>query len=378
MVRPYVPFLLPNDALIDKEVLFDKVIDANRSLAIYNEKMNNSKIRPDLLLDLLSLKEALESSRIEGTQATMDEMFEFRAEETNATIDITEVINYRNALSEGVYILERLPISTRFFKMLHRTLLHGHVRGENKNPGEFRTVQNFIGPSGCTIETASFVPPEPQLISTYMSNLEKFINEDSTTNDLIKIAIIHAQFETIHPFLDGNGRIGRILIPLYLYNKGLISSANLFVSESLEKDKYKYYRLLNNTRILMPDKDTEEYENALIKAKNNYTEWITFFLNACIAETNKGIEKIEKINALYDETLTQAKMLINNNKVTDLINILFEYPVFTTKTIRNRSDISPATLNTYLKKLVDANIIHSDDRPRNRRYYFYDLMDVLR
>lgn len=378
MAKPYVPFLFPNPELIDKEVLFDKVIAATRSLAIYNEKMNSSKIRPDLLLDLLSLKEALESSRIEGTQATMDEMFEYRAEETNATIDIREVVNYREALREGVYILEKLPISTRFLKMLHRTLLNGNVRGENKNPGEFRTVQNFIGPSGCTIETASFVPPEPQLINIYMSNLEKFINEDSTTDDLIKIAIIHAQFETIHPFLDGNGRIGRILIPLYLYSKGLISNANLFVSESLEKDKYRYYRLLNNTRICMPDKDTEEYETAMKRAKENYTEWIKFFLNACIAETNKGIEKIEKINNLYDETLTNANMLINSNKVTDLINILFEYPVFTTKTIRSRSNISPATLNSYLKKLVDANIIHSDDRARNRRYYFYDLMDVLR
>ena len=378
MSKPYIPFTLPNDFLINKEVLFNKVIEANRSLAIYNEKMNNSKIRPDLLLDLLSLKEALESSRIEGTQATMDEMFEYRADEKNATVDIREVINYRNALTDGVYNLERLPLSNRLFKILHRTLLTGHVRGGNKNPGEFRTIQNYIGPQGCTIETASFVPPEPQLINEYMSNLEKFINEESDTDDLIKIAIIHAQFETIHPFLDGNGRIGRILIPLYLYDKKLISNANLFVSESLEQDKYKYYRLLNNTRVQLPPSDDSSYHTILETARHHYTEWIMFFLNACIAETTKGINKIDRINVLYDETLNKAKAISGNSKIIELIDVLFEYPVITSKTITSRIQISPATLHNYLNKLVEAHIIHPDNKLRNRKYYFYDLIDILR
>jgi Fic family protein len=292
MKKPYIPFTFPNDELIDKVSLFNKVIKANKEIAIYNEKLKNSKIRPSVLMDLFSLKEALESSKIEGTQATMDEMLEYRSDDKNVTDDIKEVINYHIALQEGVSDLERLPISSRLIKNLHKTLLGGGVRGGGKTPGEFRTIQNYIGTQGCTLENASYIPPEPQLVDSYMSNLEKFINEDDETNDLIKIALIHSQFETIHPFLDGNGRIGRILIPLYLYNKGFISSANLFVSESLEKDKYKYYSLLNSTRVIITDKEDDEEQ--------------------------------------------------------------------------------------YKKDIVAAKIIYSDEKPRNRKYYFYDLINILR
>ena len=193
---------------------------------------------------------------------------------SKVTDDIKEVINYHIALQEGVSDLERLPISSRLIKNLHKTLLGGGVRGGGKTPGECRTIQNYIGTQGCTVENASYIPPEPQLVDSYMSNLEKFINEDDETNDLIKIALIHSQFETIHPFLDGNGRIGRILIPLYLYNKGFISSANLFVSESLEKDKYKYYSLLNSTRVIITDKedDVEQYKKDIAVARKIYSD----------------------------------------------------------------------------------------------------------
>ncbi|WP_443663560.1 Fic family protein, partial [Clostridium sp.] len=266
MKKPYLPFTLPNDKLIDKERLFNKVIQANKEIAIYNEKLKSSKVRPDLLMDLFSLKEALESSKIEGTQATIDEMLEYRSDEKNVTDDIKEVTNYYIALQEGVYGLKILPLSSRLIKNLHKTLLGGGVRGGSKTPGEFRSVQNYIGTQGSNIENASYIPPEPQLVDSFMSNLDEFINENDDINDLIKIALIHAQFETIHPFLDGNGRIGRILIPLYLYNKGFISSANLFVSESLEKDKYKYYDLLNATRFNVTDKedDEDQYEKDIV------------------------------------------------------------------------------------------------------------------
>ena len=380
MKKPYKPFTFPNDELIDKVSLFNKVIKANKEIAIYNEKLKNSKIRPSLLMDLFSLKEALESSKIEGTQATMDEMLEYRSDDKNVTDDIKEVINYHIALQEGVTDLERLPISSRLIKNLHKTLLGGGVRGGGKTPGEFRTIQNYIGTQGCTLENASYIPPEPQLVNSYMSNLEKFINEDDETNDLIKIALIHSQFETIHPFLDGNGRIGRILIPLYLYNKGFISSANLFVSESLEKDKYKYYSLLNSTRVTISDKedDEEQYKKDIAVARKIYSEWIDFFLSACINESSKLIAKIEKINELYSLTINKSIEIIDSSKMREIIDVIFEFPIFTKNKISSNTKIPTTTLDGYLRKLVDAKIIYSDEKPRNRKYYFYELISILR
>ncbi|MBU3216076.1 Fic family protein [Clostridium estertheticum] len=380
MKKPYLPFKLPNDKLIDKERLFNKVIQANKEIAIYNEKLKSSKVRPDLLMDLFSLKEALESSKIEGTKASFDEMLEYRSDEKNVTDDIKEVTNYYIALQEGVYGLKILPLSSRLIKNLHKTLLGGGVRGGSKTPGEFRSVQNYIGTQGSKIENASYIPPEPQLVDSFMSNLDEFMNENDDINDLIKIALIHAQFETIHPFLDGNGRIGRILIPLYLYNKGFISSANLFVSESLEKDKYKYYDLLNATRFNVTDKEDDEnqYEKDIVAVRKIYSDWIDFFLSACINESNKLIDKIEKINELYNVAMDKSTKIINSNKMRQVIDVIFEFPIFTKNKIKSRMTIPVTTLDGYLKKLVEAKIIYSDEKPRNRKYYFYDLINILR
>ena len=380
MKKPYLPFKLPNDKLIDKERLFNKVIQANKEIAIYNEKLKSSKVRPDLLMDLFSLKEALESSKIEGTKATIDEMLEYRSDEKNVTDDIKEVTNYYIALQEGVYGLKILPLSSRLIKNLHKTLLGGGVRGGSKTPGEFRSVQNYIGTQGSKIENASYIPPEPQLVDSFMSNLDEFINENDDINDLIKIALIHAQFETIHPFLDGNGRIGRILIPLYLYNKGFISSANLFVSESLEKDKYKYYDLLNATRFNVTDKedDEDQYEKDIVAVRKIYSDWIDFFLSACINESNKLIDKIEKINELYNVAMDKSTKIINSNKMRQVIDVIFEFPIFTKNKIKSRMTIPVTTLDGYLKKLLEAKIIYSDEKARNRKYYFYDLINILR
>ncbi|HBL06359.1 MAG TPA: Fic family protein [Clostridium sp.] len=381
MKKPYVPFMLPNDNLIDLNKLINKVVKANTDIAIYNEKLKSSKIRPELLLDLLSLREAIESTKIEGTQVTMDEMLEYRAEEKKATSDITEVMNYYRALEIGENLLKGLPISTRLIKKIHGVLMSGNVRGKGQIiPGEFRTSQNFIGPKGATIETASYIPPEPQLVDAYISNLEKFINDDDTTDNLIKIALVHSQFETIHPFSDGNGRTGRILIPLYLFEKGLISKANFFVSESLEKDKFKYYQLLNNTRVEISDKEDDEakYYKDMEKAKESFTEWLDFFLTACINQAAKNIDKIDKINDLYDDTMEKTKSLVRSSNIQDVIDILFLYPIFTTKLIREKLPIAPATLNGYLRKLVDARIIYTDGKPRNKKYFFYDLINIIR
>lgn len=380
MPNPYIPFILPNDDLIDINKIINKLINANTKIAVYNEKLKNSKIRSELLMDLLSLKEAMESTKIEGTRVTMDEMFEYKADEKHPTNDITEVINYYTALKIGEDLLRTLPISSRFIKKLHEILMSGNVRGGNKSPGNFRTTQNYIGHKGCTIETASFVPPEPQLVDEYMSNLEKYINEYDDINDLIKLAIIHSQFETINPFLDGNGRIGRILIPLYLFDKKILRNANFFVSESLEKDKFKYYQLLNNTRVVITDEEDnkEQYLKDMQTAKNNFTEWVEFFLESCIKQCDKDLEKIDAIDSLYEKISDKAKELIRTPGILQVIDLIFEYPIFTTKLIRDKIKIAPATLNGYLAKLVEAKVIYSDGKNRNRKYFFYDLLNIIR
>ena len=370
MNKPYEPFKLPIDNIIDINKFINELIEANKLLGIYDVLLKKSKVNPNLLLTPITLHEAIQSTRIEGTQVTLDEMLEYAVDESKKNTDIEEVVNYSMALRSGERFLQRIPISTRLIREMHKILLPGDVKGNNGNPGEFRSIQNFIGPQGCTIENASYIPPEPQLVPEYMSNLEKYINEPTDKlNDLVRIAIIHAQFETIHPFLDGNGRIGRILIPLYLYDKGLISSPNFFISESLEKDKYKYYKLLNDTRVSIENVDI---------ASQRWNEWISFFVNAIINQANKNIKLIDDIEGLYKTTIGISTKLISNNKIIDIVNVMFEKPIFTKKTILERVEIPNSTLGNYLNKLEEERVIYSDGRIRNKKYYFYDLMNILR
>ncbi|MGG7056746.1 Fic family protein [Clostridium tertium] len=370
MNKPYEPFKLPIENIIDVNKFINELLEANKLLGIYDVLLEKSKINPNLLLTPITLHEAIQSTRIEGTQVTLDDMLEYAVDESKKNTDIEEVVNYSMALRTGERFLQRIPISTRLIKEMHKILLSGDVRGNNRNPGEFRAIQNFIGPQGCTIESASYIPPEPQLVPDYMSNLEKYINEPTDNlNDLVRIAIIHAQFETIHPFLDGNGRIGRILIPLYLYDKKLISSPNFFISESLEKDKYKYYKLLNDTRISKEKEDV---------ASQRWNDWIKFFINAVINQANKNIKLIDDIESLYNSTIGTSTKIISNNKIIDIVNVMFEKPIFTKKTILERVEIPSSTLGNYLNKLEEERVIFSDGRIRNKKYYFYDLINILR
>lgn len=372
MKKPYVPFSLPIDNLINVNEFINELIEANKLIGVYQMLLSKTKIDTNLLLTPITLQEAIQSTKIEGTQITLDDMLEYQADESNKNTDINEVINYSMALRTGVDLLKRIPISSRLIKEMHKILLSGEVRGNSRNPGEYRGIQNFIGPQGCTIQNASYIPPEPQLVPDCISNLEKYINEPTDNlNDLIRIAIIHAQFETIHPFLDGNGRIGRILIPLYLYDRKLINSPNFFISESLEKDKFKYYKLLNDTRVV-----NSEISNEI--ASQRWNDWIKFFINAMIIQANKNIVLIEQIDNLYNKTLDNCKNLINSNKLIDIVNLMFDKPIFTKKKITEKVDIPSSTLGLYLNKLEEKQIIYSDGKARNKKYYFYDLINILR
>jgi len=360
--RPFVPFELPLKDKVNPLGFINELVKANTKIGIYNTLLNQSKINKRLLIAPIALQEAVLSTKIEGTQVTVDDVLESKVDDKAANEDIQEVFNYANALVNGKELLERLPISTRLIKELHKRLLDGNVRGNSRAPGEFRQIQNFIGPEGCTIKNASFIPPEPQLVEKYISNLENYINYPQDDLDpLVKIAIIHAQFETIHPFLDGNGRIGRILIPLYLFKEGIIDEPNFFLSESLEKDKHKYYRLLNDTR--------EEAK---------WNEWIKFFLESSIKQADKNIQLISEINSLYERDLEKVKSILNTSKVTDIMDVMFEKPIFNAKIMSEMTGINITTIRRYLLQLENEKIIFSDDKLRNRKYYYYDLIEIIR
>lgn len=375
MKKPYVPFDLPLNELVDVNYFLNELIDAATYLTLYDKCLAKSKLDPSLLMGHISLKEAVQSTRIEGTQATLSDMLEHNADEKIINTDILEVLNYSKALSIGESMLRDFPISVRFIKRLHSTLLEGNVRGKNRNPGELRSIQNFIGPSGCTINNATFIPPEPQLVPEYMSNLEKYINEpEDNLNELIRIAIIHAQFETIHPFLDGNGRIGRILIPLYLYDKSVLKRPIFFLSESLEKDKFKYYKLLNDVRVSISE---DNYESDFVVAKKNWCEWIKFFLEAVTTQSQKNIDLIERIDTLYEETIESLRKVIGSDRVIDIARFMLKNPIFTKKKMSEELGYPVSTVGNYLSKLENENIIFSDGRVRNKKYYLYSLIEIL-
>ena len=375
MKKPYVPFDLPLNELVDVNYFLNELIDAATYLTLYDKCLAKSKLDPSLLMGHISLKEAVQSTRIEGTQATLSDMLEHNADEKIINTDILEVLNYSKALSIGESMLRDFPISVRFIKRLHSTLLEGNVRGKNRNPGELRSIQNFIGPSGCTINNATFIPPEPQLVPEYMSNLEKYINEpEDNLNELIRIAIIHAQFETIHPFLDGNGRIGRILIPLYLYDKSVLKRPIFFLSESLEKDKFKYYKLLNDVRVSISE---DNYESDFGVAKKMWCDWIKFVLEAVTTQSQKNIDLIERIDTLYEETIDSLRKVIGSDRVIDIARFMLKNPIFTKKKMSEELGYPVSTVGNYLSKLENENIIFSDGRVRNKKYYLYSLIEIL-
>jgi len=361
-MKPFNPLFLPIKEKIDQLYFVNELVAASTNIGKYQMILKNSKVNKDFLIEPITRKEALQSSKIEGTQATLDEVLQVEVYEKVKSNDVQEVLNYYKAIKTGERLLQTIPICSRMFKELHRVLLSHGVRGQNRVPGEFRKIQNFIGAPNCTIETASYVSPEPHLVDKYMSNLDKYINEpDDNFHPLIRIAIIHAQFEAIHPFLDGNGRIGRILIPLYLFQAGILEAPNFFISDVLEQDKHKYYRLLNETRF-----------------KENWNEWIKFFLTSANKQAVKSIKLVEDINLLYERDLKTAIEVVSNTNVIKIVDVMFKQPIFNVKNISSLTGIPDVTCRRYLNQLEDAHLIFSNDKKRGKTYFYYNLLDLIR
>lgn len=361
MSESYTPALLPLDsAKIDQTFFLDELIDATAKLEVYKEKIRDSKLDSSWFMPTLQQKEALASTKLEGTQATLDGILIDQVSPNEDDTDLNEVRNYYIATIWGYDFLKRHDFSNEFFCSLHKTLMAGKVR-KPKLIGEYRTKQNYIGRKDAS-HAITFTPPEPEKVPALMENLIKYINSPADNyRPLIRIAIIHAQFETIHPFMDGNGRVGRLLIPMYLYFQKQIELPCFFISEALEEDKIKYYTLLNNVRY-----------------QGDWNEWIKFFLSAVITQCKKYINIISRINELYEKHLNIARGLVRSSHIVDVINALYRNPITTGAQVAELTKVPTASINRYLALLVQNKILYTDNKKRNRTYYYYDLLDILR
>lgn len=360
-MKPYIPENLPLQNL-DWQHLIRLISEANRKLARYDGILHTMP-NPVLLLSPLTTQEAVLSSRIEGTQATLEEVLRFEADpnqQTDKYADIQEVINYRKATSVAVEEMKRRPISLNLIKNMHSVLLQS-VRGENKARGEFRKIQNWIGKPGSKIENARFVPPEPNELMKGLDNFEKYIHYDEKDR-LVQLAIIHAQFEILHPFLDGNGRIGRILIPLFLFEKKILNTPMFYISAFFESHRDEYYDRLKGVT------DNKDWEG-----------WIKFFLQGVIQQSEKNIDKAGSILQLYEMMKEKMISITHSQYSIKALDNLFDMPVFSSTDFIKNSNIPKASAKRILNRLEESDIIDLLAEGAGRRpalYIFKQLIDI--
>lgn len=355
MKKYYIKNLPPDISDEQMLILYRKSNDINVLLRGLDVKMSHNIVNHEIITNF-QIQEAIESTKIEGTQTTMHDILESRITKKDNQ-DIREVINYMLALRKGKLIIEEDGfIANRTIKAIHKALLRGDVRGANFTPGEFRKIDNWLGPDGSTRESASYIPPSHIQIADYMSNLEKFINEKDNIPVMIKCAMIHAQFESIHPFMDGNGRVGRMLIPLFFKLNEDETLSNMFISKQLETNKFKYYSLLNGTR----------------KSDPEWFEWIDFFLNGIKESILEASNKYDKIMDLYNRFAEPEDF-----NYTKVYNSIFLNPITSISEIKKNTQLSRPTIKRVIDKLIEKKVVFSSDDIRNVRYYFYDLIDIL-
>ena len=364
-MKPHVPDNLPLKN-IDWMQFIALVGTANAELARYDGILHGI-INPQVLLSPLTTKEAVLSSKIEGTQATLEEVLEFEAlpsidESSEKYKDIQEIINYRTSVRFAVDWLEKKPITLNMIKKAHGILLHG-VRGRDKARGRFRTSQNWIGKPGTPIEKASYVPPDPLKLMEYLSNLEKYIHFDEKDR-LVQLAIIHAQFEIIHPFLDGNGRVGRILMPLFLYEKKLLDSPMFYISEYFESHRDEYYDRLKN-----------------ISGKQKWEEWIEFFLKAVIEQSKINIQKAKSIISLYEAKKEKVFSITRSQYVIKILDALFNKPIFSSTDFIQETGIPKPSAMRYLNLLEKEGLLFTLREGSGRRakiLIFRKLIEIVK
>ena len=341
--------------------LVTKLVDANKKLAT----LNGLSVRipnMNLFVSMYVRKEALLSSQIEGTQCTLDDILDPLIEE-NTNLNVSDVVNYIKATEFALKRLHSLPLCNRLIKETHAVLMQG-VRGQEKSPGEFRYSQNWIGGQGSTIKNARYIPPNPEDMQNAMSDLEKYINSDDALDPLIQAALIHYQFETTHPFLDGNGRVGRLLITLFLMEKGILSSPVLYISYFLKINRIEYY-----------DRMTQ------IRKTGDYEQWILFFLQALSDSADDAIQTIDKLTDLHIKNISLFDDLSKRQKtnVLKVFHYLETNPIIDIQKTAAALELSYNTVAKIVTLLNEKNILRQTDKSGKARIYSYtEYLDILR
>lgn len=351
--KSFQPTPIDRDWVVNDMGVIKLLSKADRALGrldMYSEYVNI-----DLFITMHIAKEATQSSKIEGTQTNMEEAFLDKEDvSSEKKDDWEEVQNYIQAMNEAVKMLHTLPFSSRLIKQAHKILLQG-VRGEHKIPGAYRTSQNWIG--GATLNDAVFVPPTHTSINDLMSDLEKFANDElNELPDLLKIALIHYQFETIHPFLDGNGRVGRLLITLYLVSKGILKKPILYLSDFFERNKQLYYDNLMRAR-----------------THNDIAQWFKFFLTGVIETSKKGAQTFDAILQLQrtlDEKIKTLKS--RSGDARKVIEYLFQRPVIDAQKVIELTDKTPTTAYKLIDSMESLGIIKEITGSQRGRLYSFD------
>lgn len=353
--------LPPNPPIALSGELVAKLVDANKKLAAL-DGLSARIPNMDLFVSMYVRKEALLSSQIEGTQCTLDDILNPLMEE-NTNRNVSDVVNYIKATEFALNRLHSLPLCNRLIKETHAVLMEG-VRGQEKSPGEFRYSQNWIGGQGSTIRNARYIPPNPEDMQTAMSDLEKYMNGDDSLDPLIQAALIHYQFETTHPFLDGNGRVGRLLITLFLMEKGILSRPALYISYFLKMNRIEYY-----------DRMTQ------VRKTGDYEQWVMFFLQALSDSAGDAIQTIDALTALHNQSVAKLGAF-SKRQQTNLLK-LFAYietnPIIDIQKTAAALGLSYNTVSKMVTILVDEGILRQTDKAGKARIYAYaDYLDILR
>ncbi|WP_288854892.1 Fic family protein [uncultured Bacteroides sp.] len=359
--KSFVPNPLPPAPPIElSEDIVSLLVKANSQLAVL-ESVATRIPNVELFVSMYVRKEALMSSQIEGTQATLEDVLDPMLD-ANTNRNVADVVNYIKATEFAIERLQTLPLCNRLIKETHAVLMEG-VRGQEKSPGEFRYSQNWIGGQGSTLKNARYIPPSPDDMLDAMSDLEKYINADDELDALIRAALIHYQFETIHPFLDGNGRVGRLLITLFLMEKKVLTTPALYISYFLKKNRVEYY-----------DRMIE------VRAKGNYEQWVKFFLQAIMESAEDATATIDELIVLHDTNVDKISKLGRAAKNAMLVfNYLESNPIIEIRKTAEALGITFNTASSAVNRLVDAGIlVQTTDTSRNRTFAYEAYLNILR
>ncbi len=356
--KSFYPSPLPPALTMDEEMIA-RLLTANKHL-VSLENIVSQIPSIQLFISMYVRKEALMSSQIEGTQTTLEDVLDPHIAE-NANRDVADVINYVKATEYAIKRLKTLPLCNRLIREAHAVLMQ-NVRGQDKNPGEFRHSQNWIGGQGSTLKNARYIPPNTVDMQECISDLEKYMNSDDNLDDLIRAALIHYQFETIHPFLDGNGRIGRLLITLFLMQKNVLSSPALYISYFLKKNRIEYY-----------DRMTE------VRTKGNYEQWVKFFLQAVAESAEDATLTILQLKNLHDKNITLIQSLKRSKNALRLFEYLEKNPIIDIKKTAQALDLSYNTVASAVNTLIEQGVLTlTNPTQRNRTFSYTEYLNILR